>query len=70
MDDYLESDYQWQEFHKDFDYVKDFYEVRLPDGTIISKCWPNAGKMNAPDGRKWKEGVEVRLDKKNMIGWD
>lgn len=28
------------------DYQKQFYSVKLSDGTIIKNCWPNAGKMH------------------------
>lgn len=62
------------EFTEDFDYVKDFYEVLLSDGTIVPKCWPNAGLMNATDrtGRSWdaNSGIKVRPDAKNLLGFD
>lgn len=28
-------------------YYKRMYDVRLPDGTIIYECYPNAGRMHA-----------------------
>jgi hypothetical protein len=60
----------WQDFDENFDYVKDFYEVLLPSGEIIKKCWPNAGKMNATDGsgRYWESGIKVRPDLENLLG--
>lgn len=64
----------WQPYTLDFDYVKDFYEVRLPSGQIVAQCWPNAGWMNATDGsgRKWgpADNVQVRIDLKNALGED
>lgn len=40
------------------EYVKQFYELRLPNGTIIQHLWPNAGKLVAIDGtdRMWLPG--------------
>lgn len=31
----------------DGEYHKRMYDVRLPDGTIVYECYPNAGRMNA-----------------------
>lgn len=45
-------------------YIKSHYDVQLQDGTIVEYCYPNAGMMNAPDGRKFSGedgGVKVRL---------
>lgn len=28
-----------------WDYEKEFYDILLPDGTIIGECWPNAWFM-------------------------
>lgn len=45
------------------DYDKEWYDVRLPDGTVIPHCWPNAGVMMAMDasGRSFRPGtVEAR----------
>jgi hypothetical protein len=64
--------YEFIEFNSEFDYEKDFYEVLLPDGTIVPQCWPNDGKMNATDcsGRSWdwNSGVKVRPDVANWLG--
>ena len=52
---------RWHPFTED--YVKQWYELRLPDGTVIQHLWPNAGKMVATDGtgRMWLPGAgEVR----------
>lgn len=54
-------------------YDKDFYEVRLPNGEIITSCWPNAGRFNATGGDvtgSWGEedGVYIREDRENWIG--
>lgn len=59
----------WHDFTADFDYDKKFYDVQLQDGTIVEKCWPNAGGMNEsmnPDAvadRRFmpKDNVKVRL---------
>lgn len=63
--------YEWEPFTKDFDYWKKFYDVMLPDGTIVEQCWPNAGKMNAinGDGRTWghEDNIKVRLSKKHPM---
>lgn len=58
----------WQYFDENFDYQKDFYQVRLPDGTVIDECWPNDGKMNSPKGDVWANGVYVRPDEKHWMG--
>ena len=42
-------------------YIKSFYDVMLPDGSVIKYCWPNAGKMNAPGGRKFTEYDDIRV---------
>ncbi len=34
---------------KEYDYVKDHYQVLLPSGEKVI-CWPNAGVMSATDG--------------------
>lgn len=47
----------WQPFTGT--YVKDWYDVRLPDGEIITHCWPNAGEFHDVHGgtdRTWKAG--------------
>ena len=48
----------------DGDYIKTLYDVLLPDGEIIYKCWPNAGKMLECGGqhRQWlpEDGIQVR----------
>lgn len=56
-----DNDFKPWDGTKDY-YEKRFYDVRLPDGTIVEKCWPNAGRMVATDGsgRKWVSGIEVR----------
>jgi hypothetical protein len=63
--------YEWEPFTKDFDYWKKFYDVMLPDGTIVEQCWPNAGWMNAinGDGRKWgpEDNIKVRLSLKHPM---
>ena len=43
------------------DYDKRFYDVKLADGTIIPRCWPNAGKLVAMDGsgRMWDENDSI-----------
>ena len=62
----------WQNFGEDFDYEKEYYEVKTKDGEIISAIWPNAGVMNSTDGsgRLWthKDGVQVRLGMLRQIG--
>lgn len=60
----------WQLFTENFDYVKDWYQVRLPNGEIVDKCWPNDGRMNAQDQRNWgpNDKVFVRPDTQNLIG--
>ncbi len=68
--DLQESD--WQDFNESFDYVKDFYQVLLPNGEIVSKCWPNAGNMHETSGptrRQWtpSDGVQVRIDQANTL---
>jgi hypothetical protein len=32
---------KWRRFTDDYEKV--FYEVKLPGGTIVKNCWPNAG---------------------------
>lgn len=52
----------WKLF--DANYEKEFYDVRLKDGTIVTHCWPNAGRMNDihDTGRSWGYGeVEISL---------
>lgn len=59
----------WHDFTENFDYAKKFYDVQLPDGTVIEQCWPNAGGMNesmnpnAVKDRRFmpKDNVKVRL---------
>lgn len=61
-------------FTVDFDYVKDFYDVKLPDGIIIKKCWPNGGFMNRTDGKsgKWgaKDNIEVKISEEALFKYD
>lgn len=58
-------DWAWQPFTYGFDYLKDFYDVALPDGTLVTPCYPNAGKMNEMDGERrqftHEDKVWVRL---------
>lgn len=42
---------EWLPFTEDFDYVKDFYDVLLPNGAEII-CFPNGGAMNQIDSDK------------------
>jgi hypothetical protein len=35
----------WFIWTQDFDYEKEFYDIKLEDGTIVEHCWPNAGKL-------------------------
>lgn len=60
------GDYEWQPFTENFDYLKEFYDVMLPDGTVLNHFWPNAGKMNAMHGAPQKQythldNIKVRL---------
>jgi hypothetical protein len=61
-------------FTEDFDYVKDFYDVKLSDGTIIKKCWSNGGLMNGIDENtgKWsfKDNIEVRISEDALFRYD
>jgi hypothetical protein len=41
---YYASLKDWHVF--DSSYIKRFYDVKLPDGTIIHNCYPNGGIMN------------------------
>jgi len=47
----------------DGDYEKTQYDVKLPDGTIITGCWPNAGHMCSMDGsgRNWSETDNIQV---------
>lgn len=47
-----------------WNYEKEFYAVKLEDGSII-KCWPNAGYMNAVDGsgRMYNESHNIQVYK-------
>lgn len=48
----------------DGQYDKTWYDVLLPDGSVVERCWPNAGKMVATDGsgREWEPGpIAVRV---------
>lgn len=64
---FLEINKAWEEFTPDYDYYKMFYDVMLPDGTVVVHCWPNAGFMNEiNDGdRKFgpKDKVKVRISR-------
>lgn len=57
----------WQPFTEDFDYEKKFYDVQLPDGTVIEQCYPNSGVLNAINGSPGKavythkDNIKVRL---------
>lgn len=59
------TDWDWNLFTADFDYLKEFYDVLLPDGTLHRHCWPNAGKMNVVLGEHksfdQQDGIKVRL---------
>ena len=58
------NELNWQPFTRDYDYDKEFYDVLLPDGTIVKHCWPNAGMMCAiAPQRQWTtdDGIQVRL---------
>ena len=66
--------YSFVPFTEDFDYVKDFYDVKLQDNTIIKKCWPNGGFMNRTDGKsgKWsyKDKIEVKISDEALFKYD
>jgi hypothetical protein len=59
----LMADEGWVPF--DGNYIKKFYDIRLKDGRVWRRCWPNAGKFNHPDGSKVKVEyvTHVRLRK-------
>lgn len=43
-------------------YIKSWYDLRFPDGTILRNKWPNAGVFLTSRGRiDETSGVEVRL---------
>lgn len=48
----------------DGQYIKQFYDVLLNDGTLVQHCWPNAGEMVATDGsnRRWspQDNIQIR----------
>lgn len=50
-------------------YIKSYYDVLLPDGEILTHCWPNAGMLNASNGMKLKanSGVKARLSSTNRL---
>ncbi len=61
---------EWQPFTEDFDYEKKFYDVLLPNGTIVEQCWPNSGIMNAimTKGRYYpKDNVKVRISHRHPM---
>jgi len=41
---------EWQPY--DFDYEKDFQDIRTKDGKEYINCWPNAGKWNVLSAKK------------------
>lgn len=54
--------------HWNGSYQKQFYDVKLRDGSIVKQCWPNAGVMHATDssGRKFfpveVDGIRVSCE--------
>lgn len=53
------GDYDWIKY--DGDYEKEWYDIKLVNGQIIEKCWPNAGNFHAPDGKQYKSIEYIRL---------
>lgn len=43
-------------------YIKSWYDVKLPDGTVLTHMWPNAGTLSGK-GQRFTvgDGVLVRL---------
>lgn len=46
---------EWKKF--DWNYEKQFYDIKLKDWTIIKTCWPNAWLMNRTDWITWNYWV-------------
>lgn len=57
------KEHNWKTFDGQ-NYEKQFYEVLLAGGEIISDCWPNAGELHQTSGQfrkfKWQDGVKFR----------
>lgn len=51
--------FQWIEFTGD--YEKIWYDVKLLDGGVVHKCWPNYNHLCSTDGSGRKWGVEDQI---------
>ncbi len=40
-------------------YIKSYYDVKLPDGSIIHHCWANAGVL--------RKGFDAFMDSSNVL---
>jgi hypothetical protein len=47
----------------DGNYEKVFYDIKLPDGTVYTHCWPNAGRMYAlsPSGKIFDPDGQIEI---------
>lgn len=52
---------EWIDFTNDFDYQKTLYDVLLPNGEIVLRCYPNGGYMHADNGRLWDTNSNIKV---------
>jgi len=43
------------------DYLKECYDIKLKDGTIIYNCYPNAGKFMSFNNQGTHDGKDISL---------
>lgn len=52
---------KWVAFDKNFNYEKIMYDILLPSGEVILKCWANNGFLDACGGRKFDTNFGVKV---------